>query len=122
MAYSFGGSAIFGRAARSQTSAAERAKQVNEFFGLNGVEVLDGGARGGKTVVAGIIAGAGVAAYQTAWSVAASYQDNQPRTLVVADGSFPQVIMTSWLPAGEIQTSPGGIYYRRYRAEFQHLI
>jgi hypothetical protein len=54
MAVSFRGySDPFGTVFRVRTDRAPRARQQNEYFGLNGVEVLDGGQRGRMSTVNG---------------------------------------------------------------------
>jgi hypothetical protein len=117
---SFGGSTIFGRAGASATVPARRANQVNEFFGLDGCEVIDGGARGAKTVVHGTIAAAGLSAFLTAWGSALALKDGTARTLVTTDGSFFQVLMIDWEPTSGQAVDDVGNVYQSYRAEFFH--
>lgn len=119
--FTYGGLAIFGQAVRSTTEIAPRAVQQNTFFGLNGVEELDGGGRGGETIVTGIISGTGALGYQANWSAAAGLQDGVARQLATPDGTFPLVILASWSPAGELTRTPAGVVQRKYRATFRHL-
>ena len=54
---SYGGVPIFGGAVTMRTADNPREKQVNAFFGLSGLETLDGGLRGRTTLVTGLLYG-----------------------------------------------------------------
>ena len=54
---SFGGVNIFGTAVTMSTADHPREKQVNSFFGVSGLETLDGGMRGRTTTVSGVLSG-----------------------------------------------------------------
>jgi len=52
---SFGGASIFGTAVSMTTADNPREKQLNAYFGLSGLESLDGGLRGRVTHAAGLL-------------------------------------------------------------------
>lgn len=54
---SFGGNNIFGTAVSMSTADNPRENQLNAFFGLSGLESLDGGLRGRTTTVNGLLYG-----------------------------------------------------------------
>ena len=119
----YGGLPIFGWSAKIDTSQVKRSVQTNEFFGLTGVEEIDGGGRGGTSTATGIVFGGDYPSYRAAWSAATSMQDGQARDLLSTDGNlYNQVKLVSWRPASELRQTAGGLWMRRYSAEFRHLI
>ena len=54
---SYGGVNIFGTAVTMSTADHPRESQVNSYFGLSGLEMLDGGSRGRVTEAGGLLFG-----------------------------------------------------------------
>lgn len=118
---SLGGLQIFGTAVTMQTSQRIRAKQINAFFGLSGLETLDGGARGYTTHVAGYIAGSGPSGLTAAQAAFRVLNDGLARTLIDTTGTvWPGVVLQSFLPHGRIGQSPQGDYFQAYEAILSH--
>jgi hypothetical protein len=119
---SFGGVNIFGTAVTMSTIDQPRAKQVNSFFGLSGLEALDGGARGRFTDVSGLLYGASPALLAAAETTFRSFDDGVARLLVDSLGtSWQNACLESFRPMGRVRQSPFGVYFRAYRARFLHL-
>jgi hypothetical protein len=119
---SFGGTNIFGTAVSMTTADNPRALQLNGFFGLSGLELLDGGLRGRSTQVTGLLYGDSQAALATAESLFRSFDDGIARPLVDTLGiTWPYVCLASFQPQGRIRQSPGGVLFRTYKARFLHL-
>ena len=118
----FGGVNIFGTAVSMATADNPREKQINAYFGLSGLESLDGGLRGRVTNVTGLLYGesplllAGVEAHFR------SFNDGQARILVDTLGTpWPNVRLESFQPQGRVRQSPSGVLFRTYQARFLHL-
>src|ERR1700761_6415825 len=79
---SYGGVNIFGAAVTMSTVDQPREKQINSFFGLSGLEALDGGSRGRFTEVSGLLYGSSAASLAAAESALRNYDDGVPRLLV----------------------------------------
>ena len=119
---SFGGSNIFGTAVSMVTSDNPRAKQVNAFFGLSGLETLDGGLRGRVTHVSGLLYGGTPTLLAAAEGIFRSNNDGVCRTLVDTLGAiWPSVRLESFQPQGRVRRSPAGVLFRSYQARFLHL-
>jgi hypothetical protein len=119
---SYGGVNIFGTAVTMSTVDHPRAKQVNTYFGLSGIETLDGGSRGRFTEVSGLLYGPGAATLAAAESTFRSFDDGVARTLVDNLGTaWGNVVLQSFRPMGRVRQSPQGVYFRAYRARFLHL-
>jgi hypothetical protein len=119
---SFGGTNIFGSAVSMTTSDNPREKQLNAFFGLSGLESLDGGLRGRVTQVTGLLFGESPAALAGVEAIFRSFNDGITRPLVDTLGiGWPNVRLESFQPQGRIRQSPGGILFRAYKARFLHL-
>jgi hypothetical protein len=119
---SFGGANVFGTAVTMSTADYPRQYQVNAYFGLNGLEMLDGGARGRVTLVEGILYGSTAAALAGAEATFRSYNDGIARVLVDQFGtSWASVTLDFFRPSGRVQQAPDGSFYRRYLARFLHL-
>ena len=118
----YGGNNIFGSAVTMATSDNPRSKQLNTFFGLNGVESLDGGARGRTTQVTGILSwdsAAGLAALESSFR---KYNDGVARMLVDNLGNvWTNVRLDSFQPTGRIRATAQGLFFRAYSARFLHL-
>jgi hypothetical protein len=120
---SFGGTNIFGTAVSMNTEDHPREKQVNSFFGVSGLETLDGGSRGRYTHASGLLFGSSAVALATAEALFRSYNDGIARILVDTFGtSWSNVRLESFLPQGRVKQSPYGYYFRPYHARFFHLV
>jgi hypothetical protein len=119
---SFGGTFIFGTAVSMVTSDNPRETQLNAFFGLSGLESLDGGLRGRVTQATGLLYGTSAALLANAEGLFRSFNDGIARTLVDTLGvAWPNVRLDSFQPQGRVRQSPGGVLFRSYQARFLHL-
>jgi hypothetical protein len=120
---SFGGVAIFGTSVTMTTLDNPRAKQVNSFFGISGLETLDGGARGRFTDASGVLSGSSSMMLAAAEAMFRSFNDGVARPLVDTLGTaWANVRLESFQPFGRVKQSPYGYYFRPYRARFLHLV
>lgn len=118
----FGGASIFGAAVHMKTQDAQRAVQHNAFFGLSGLESLDGGLRGRVTSVSGLIYGNSPSNCASNVETFRSYNDGLYYNLVDTSGTtWANVRLLDFDPEenGFPHTQLG--YVRRYRAAFFHL-
>jgi hypothetical protein len=118
----YGGIAIFGTGVEMRTVDLPRSVQDNTFFGIDGVEELDGGFRGRMTVVKGLLYA------QTSFGLASvegtfrSYLDGVVRDLTDTTGTtWPNVRLQSFQPNGRVRQAPDGTFFRSYLARFFHL-
>jgi hypothetical protein len=119
---SFGGVNIFGTAVSMSTADNPRANQLNAFFGLSGLESLDGGSRGRVTDVTGLLYGNSPAMLSSAETLFRSFNDRVARPLIDTLGAtWPNVRLETFQPLGRVRQSPGGILFRSYKARFLHL-
>jgi hypothetical protein len=119
---SFGGVNIFGTAVSMSTSDNARANQLNAYFGLSGLESIDGGARGRTTSVSGLLYGSSPASLAATESQFRSFNDGVTRPLVDTLGTtWLNVRLQMFQPQGRIRQSPSGILFRAYKARFFHL-
>jgi hypothetical protein len=119
---SFGGTNIFGTAVSMSTADNLRERQLNSYFGLSGLELLDGGHRGRVTYASGLLYGTSPALLAAAEAVFRSFNDGTARVLVDTLGaSWPSVRLEAFQPQGRIRQSPGGMLFRSYKARFLHL-
>lgn len=120
---SYGGAGIFGAAVSMTTSDNPRECQVNSFFGINGLETLDGGFRGRITNVRGVLYGPSAVSLASAEGLFRSYNDGVARVLVDnLETAWPNVRLQNYQPIGRIRQSADGIYFRAYQAQFLHLV
>ncbi len=118
----FGGISIFGSAVSMATADVARQSQVNSFFGINGLETLDGGFRGRVTKVRGVLSGSSSLGLAAAENLFRSYNDGVARTLVDNLGMvWTNVRLMGFQPHGRVRQSPNGTYFRTYQAQFLHL-
>jgi hypothetical protein len=119
----YGAVAIFGTAVRMGTADNPRPSQENHFFGLNGIESLDGGLSGRFTEVRGLLGGVTVDDLATAEELFRSYNDGRARTLVDTRGqAWAWVKLETFQPASDrIMADDFGLY-REYTARFKHLV
>jgi hypothetical protein len=119
---SYGGVNMFGTAVTMTTADHPREKQLNSFFGLSGLEMLDGGSRGRVTEVKGLLYGPSPLALAASESTFRSYDDGVTRNLIDSLGTnWANVRLESFQPIGRIRQSPFGVFFRAYRARFLHL-
>lgn len=119
---SYGGVNIFGTAVTMSTVDHPRSTQVNSFFGLSGLETLDGGSRGRVTEAGGVLFGPSPVALASAESTFRSFDDGLTRLLIDSLGTaWSNVVLESFRPLGRVRQSPQGVYFRAYRARFLHL-
>jgi hypothetical protein len=76
------GSPIFGIAVNVLHSPHPNVQQMNEFFGVNGVQTLFGGARGRTFMISGVLVGDDISAINSAEAILLSFADGLPHTLV----------------------------------------
>jgi hypothetical protein len=120
---SFGGSNIFGGAVTMSTADNPREKQLNAFFGVSGLEMLDGGLRGRMTHVTGLLYGASPALLASAEAQFRSFNDGLARALVDNFGvTWTNVRLEAFQPVGRVMQSPSGYFFRPYHARFLHLV
>ena len=119
---SFGGLTIFGSAVAMATVDVARQSQVNSYFGVNGLETLDGGFRGRVTKVQGVLHGPSALGLAGAENLFRSLNDGLTRTLVDNLGLvWVNVRLAAFQPRGRVRQSPNGTYFRAYQAQFFHL-
>jgi len=106
-----------------RTSDNPRSSQENAFFGVNGIESLDGGQRGRFTEVKGLLYGASAADLQFAEILFRSYNDGFAYVLVDSyGGTWPYVKLETFDPQPRIKQDVYGSFYRAYTARLRHLI
>lgn len=120
----YNGENIFGVATRCRHVVNPRAQQVDSYFGVNGVRVLDGGGRGRTFQVRGVLVGASMAELADAEARFADYADGVARVFVDSRGrSWSSVVFR-----GEFFADPSGPYPVSggwglpYRATFHGLV
>ncbi len=119
---SYGGTNIFGTAVSMATTDNPRERQINAFFGLSGLESLDGGLRGRNTLATGLLYGGSSVELATVESLFRSFNDGVARPLIDTLGvAWLGVCLVSFQPQGRIRQSPGGVLFRAYKARFLHL-
>jgi hypothetical protein len=119
---SYGGVGIFGAAVSVTTSDNPRECQVNSFFGLNGLEALDGGFRGRISRVQGVLYGRSSFLLASAEGLFRSYNDGVARVLFDNLGAaWPNVRLLRFQPVGRVRQSADGTFFRAYQALFLHL-
>jgi hypothetical protein len=119
---SYGGVGIFGTAVSMTTSDSPRACQVNSFFGINGLETLDGGFRGRITRVRGMLHGQSALFLASVEGSFRSYNDGVPRLLIDNLGTlWPNVRLLRFQPIGRVRQAADGSFFRTYQALFLHL-
>lgn len=118
----FNGIDIFGRSVQMRTADNPRADQRSGFFGVQGLESLDGGHRGRITGVEGVLFGADLAALNLAEAQFRSFLDPFAYTLVDTRGrTWLAVKLTSFEPTDRPLEDSSGLYLP-YRAQFLHLV
>ena len=122
---SFDGIPMFGFGYSMRTGEPEREVQTASFFGLNGIASINGGGRGRKTNVAGMLYGATLADYNAAEQYFYLYLNAGNFVLIDTQGRvWPNVRMIAFSPAeGQLkQNGITGVIIHPYSATFQHMI
>lgn len=120
---SFDGTNIFGIDVVMYTVDPPRERQVNAFFGVNGVETLDLGMRMRHTLVEGRLVADNEYDLGFLESSFRAYKNPYAFTLVTTEGIvWPDVQLDSFEPIPPIRYDPmSGVVWRRYKAKFDHL-
>ena len=117
----FGGNQIFGYAPVISTRDVPRETQTNAFFGLDGVEQLDGGDRGMESHATGILLGLGESGLRSLLTTFRSFKDGQGRVLTDTIGiEWPNVTLKTFTPSPMVHSTPQGYRWCRYEAIFFH--
>jgi hypothetical protein len=118
----YGGVNLFGTGVSFATTDRARESQLNAYFGIGGIESLDGGSRGRITNVSGVLFAPSAAALASTEAAFRGYVDGIDRDLVDDLGSrWSNVLLESFQPQGRIRRTPDGLYFHPYRARFLHL-
>lgn len=104
------------------TSPAPNARQVNEYPGANGLEVIDMGSRGGRTTVFGGLGATTSGGLATLIQGLRTLQvAGTANTLVDAFGvSWTGVILEQFAPVGRVHRGGPG-FVQKYQASFLHV-
>jgi hypothetical protein len=87
------GSPVLGLAVHVQHNPQPNAQQMNEFFGINGIQTLFGGQRGRTLLVSGVLVGNTVDDINASEAALLNFADGLPHTLVDDRGrTFQNVI------------------------------
>jgi hypothetical protein len=99
------------------------ARQVNEYPGIDGIEVLRMGARGFESEGHGAFVGATGSAINQQFAVMYAYhQDGGAYTLIDQTGvPWDNVLVLDFRPDGGFYPARGGGYARRWKAQFLHV-
>lgn len=119
---SFNGELIFGLSPTIVTGVKELKAQTNEFFGVNGTELLGGGFRHRMSTAVGLHACGSLAELISIQALFDSYNDNLAYVLVDTAGrAWYNVTLRTFSPTGKIMRDESGNCYQNYTAEFLHL-
>jgi hypothetical protein len=87
------GKSVLGEAVHVQLNPHPNAQQMNEFFGINGVQTLFGGARGRTLLISGVLIANDLPDINAAEAALLSFADGLPHTLIDDRGrAFGNVI------------------------------
>lgn len=112
---------FFGLSARLVTVDNPRGEQLNSFFGLSGLERLDGGLKGRYTLASGVLYGSNEAALAFVRESFRAKNDGLAYTLVDTAGvTWPFVVLETFEPGERILPDPRG-YFLPYKARLKHL-
>jgi hypothetical protein len=76
------GSPVFGVAVHVQHNPHPNAQQMNEFFGINGMQTLFGGQRGRTLLISGVLVGDTIADINASEAALLSFADGLAHTLI----------------------------------------
>jgi hypothetical protein len=98
------GNSIFGTAVSVVQNPHPNAQQINQFFGIDGLQTLFGGTRGRRFIISGVLSGSTMSTLNAVEATLLSYADGLTHTLVDNRGRiWPNVIFR-----GEFSPSPAG--------------
>jgi hypothetical protein len=118
---SYGGVDIFGLSVSLTTADNPRQAQENKYFGLDGIERLDGGLAGRYTTARGVHFGVTAAELGLVQESFRAYNDGLARVLVDSRSVvWANVVLESFEPQGRVLADYRG-YYQPYQARFRHL-
>lgn len=113
---------FFGAAYKISTSNVERSTQINEFFGLDGIEALDGGFRGRITVATGIAYGDTINDVASVIETIRGYDNGLYYTLIDSAGvTWPLVRLRTFNYQERAYVHSQLGYCRNYAITFHHL-
>ena len=118
----FDGQAIFGVNCRMSSTENPREVQVNAFFGLDGVEELDGGDRGRSWQISGLLFGLDLALLTLAEAQLRAYKDGKVHTLFTTRGETWSNVKLTDLEIGGFSTTVDGTVYSQYKATLKQLL
>jgi hypothetical protein len=119
---SFNALPIFGSGVTMQTAENPREEQLNAFFGLDGLESLDGGDRGRTTHVRGVLFGPGLVGLNTSQAAFRALKDGKAYPLLDTRGyTWQNVKLYNFQPVGRVWSNPIGVFFQEYAAQFNHL-
>lgn len=100
------------------------ARQINDYPGVNGLEVLTLGSRGGTSEADGVLLGADLADLAAQFSTFLDYQrDGGAYVLVDSKGTaWPLVILVDFRPDGPVKPALNYGYVQAFRAAFLHVL
>jgi hypothetical protein len=106
-----------------ETEPNEIARQINAYPGINGLEVLTLGSRGGRMAARGLLVAPSEPARAALFQVFRNYAlDGGAYVLVDPDGTvWVDVILERFKPDGETRPGPGTYFSRPYVASFLHI-
>lgn len=119
----YDGVALFGAAVRCRHVPTANATQVATFFGINGVQAVDGGPRGRLFEIEGVWIASNPATFRSYEAVLLSYADGKPRTLVDTLGyTWPFVAFRGELQTGRIGVAAGGDWAMPFKCVLHGLL
>lgn len=121
---SFAGQQLFGWPVTMYTEDTPRAKQINSFPGINGVEVLDLGFRLRQTIANGRLTGGDESELAAAVGIFRSFNDGGAYDLYTTKGEFfEQVQLHLFAERPRVFYDPTlQIVFQHYTATFWHLL
>ena len=120
----FNGVPLFGAACKMRAGLINpRASQKNSYPGLNGLESLDQGFRGGRAVATGWHGGHLPAGLNAVQALVRSYYDGRSYLLVDQFGNgWPFTMLDTFETVGPVvQDLQTGWHWQQYQATFIHL-
>lgn len=108
----------------TRTYANPVARQINEYPGVNGLEVLNMGSRGGTTEAEGFLIATDLPSLGAAFATFIAYQrDGGAYTLFDSKGiEWPSVILADFRPDGMAKPALNFGYVQAYKALFLHIL
>lgn len=102
-----------------------RKEQVDQYFGVDGYEVKDGGSAGYRIAARGVLAGyvVGLAGLAAVIAQLEALRDGRDHLLIDTLGrSWPYARLREFRPAGEIRTTQDGFCEQGYTAVWESWI